>query len=102
MLKTKSLCVCEIVDILALANSTVSKHLSILRNAELIRDDKDGRWVNYRLARSSESQDIGFVLKHLDQQLKDDRQVAMDQEKLESVDRFVLCAPAVLSVHETR
>ena len=29
----RSLCVCEITEILKLANSTVSKHLSILRDA---------------------------------------------------------------------
>lgn len=93
MLKHKPLCVCEMVDILQLANSTVSKHLSILRNAELIRDKKDGRWVNYRLAEAAESEDIGFVMDHLEKQLHDDQQISMDAEKLNRVDRFILCAP---------
>ena len=90
MLKDKPLCVCEIVDILQLANSTVSKHLSILRNANLIVDEKSGRWVNYSIAKDSE--DIGFVLRHLKTQLHDDIQVAHDQEMLRVVDRHVICA----------
>ncbi|MBN2103259.1 winged helix-turn-helix transcriptional regulator [bacterium] len=36
MLEKKSLCVCEITAILGLAVSTISKHLSILKEANLI------------------------------------------------------------------
>ena len=46
MLQRKSLCVCEIKDVINLATSTVSKHLSILREAGLIVDWKDGKWIN--------------------------------------------------------
>lgn len=53
MLQIRTLCVCEIRDILNLANSTVSKHLSILRDAELILDEKDGKWVNYYLNKAN-------------------------------------------------
>jgi len=95
MLKEKSLCVCEIVDILGLANSTVSKHLSILRNAKLIMDEKSGRWVNYRIALAEESEDIDFVLAHLEQQLNNEPLVARDGEKLSNVDRHIICNPAV-------
>ena len=49
MLENRHLCVCEITKILNLASSTVSKHLSILRDTELILDEKDGKWVNYYL-----------------------------------------------------
>jgi len=100
MLKHKPLCVCEIVEILALANSTVSKHLSILRNANLINDEKDGRWVNYRLADISESQDIGFVLTQLERQLADDKQIDKDRDKLSVVDRFTICATTPVSVEK--
>lgn len=44
------LCVCQILEILDLAPSTVSKHLAILRQARLIDGRKDGRWMHYRLA----------------------------------------------------
>jgi DNA-binding transcriptional ArsR family regulator len=33
-----------------LAASTVSEHLAELRNAGLVSDRKDGRWVEYRLS----------------------------------------------------
>lgn len=49
MLGDKELCVCHIVEALALAPSTVSKHLSILEHAGLIETRKKGRWVHCRL-----------------------------------------------------
>ena len=50
-LKDRELCVCQIIDLLELSPSTVSKHLSILRNARLLSGRKEGRWMHYRLAK---------------------------------------------------
>ena len=92
MLQERSLCVCEIVDILGLANSTVSKHLSILRNTDLIMDEKDGRWVNYRLSTSLESNLISGVMKQLNELLLDDKIIQQDHQALAEVDRFHICS----------
>lgn len=43
------LCVCQLQELLALAPSTTSKHLSILTNAGLLEMRKEGRWAYYRL-----------------------------------------------------
>ena len=48
-LDRSELCVCQITAILALAPSTISKHLSIQSQAGLIRSRKTERWVFYRL-----------------------------------------------------
>lgn len=45
----KELYVCEISKLLHLCNSTISSHLTILQNADYIIDEKDGRWVKYRI-----------------------------------------------------
>lgn len=49
MLTQKPMCVCEITEILKLSQSTVSGHLRVLKDAELVEDSKDGLWVEYRL-----------------------------------------------------
>lgn len=46
MLEVRPLCVREITEVLKLATSSVSKHLSILRDAEFIIYEKDGKWIN--------------------------------------------------------
>ena len=48
-LRGRELCVCQIVELLGLANSTVSKHMAILKQARLVDSRKDGRWIYYRL-----------------------------------------------------
>ena len=50
VLSGRELCVCQLIELLCLAPSTVSKHLSILKNARLIDSRKQGRWMYYRLA----------------------------------------------------
>ncbi|MDZ7582933.1 MAG: metalloregulator ArsR/SmtB family transcription factor [Deltaproteobacteria bacterium] len=42
------LCACQLIELIGLAPSTVSKHLSILRTARLIEYRKKGRWMYYR------------------------------------------------------
>ncbi|MBN1346117.1 MAG: winged helix-turn-helix transcriptional regulator [Phycisphaerae bacterium] len=42
-------CVCELTEMIGADMSTVSKHLSVLRNAGIIRDDKQGAQVYYTL-----------------------------------------------------
>ena len=42
-------CVCELTEMIGADMSTVSKHLSILKNAGIVDDDKRGSMVYYRL-----------------------------------------------------
>ncbi len=43
------LCVCEIVDALQETQYNVSRHLSVLKDIGLVRDERNGIWVNYSL-----------------------------------------------------
>jgi ArsR family transcriptional regulator len=50
LLNSGELCVCDITDALLLPQSTVSRHLSYLKNAGWISDRREGVWIYYRLA----------------------------------------------------
>ncbi len=91
MLQLRDLCVCEVREILNLANSTVSKHLSILRDAELILDDKDGKWVNFSLNPSTSEKYVSRLLPLLKEWLPDDRIIQKDAEEVMAVDRDKIC-----------
>ena len=54
-LREGELCLCQIIEILTLAPSTVSKHMSVLREAGLVTARKDGRWQYYQLAETTAS-----------------------------------------------
>ena len=48
-LRNGELCVCQIIELMNLAPSTVSKHMSVLKVAGLVQSRKDGRWIYYRM-----------------------------------------------------
>jgi len=92
MLQKKSLCVCEITEILRLATSTVSNHLSILKEAGLIIDEKDKKWINYMINPNPENPEVASILVSLHLLLEDDLMVKKDREFIKTVDREVLCS----------
>lgn len=94
MLRGGELCVCQIIAVLGLAPSTVSKHLSILSGAGLVDSRKDGRWAFYRLPQGAELKSVKPVLKWLDGVLGCDDSVAKDAKKLEAA---LACPPESLS-----
>jgi ArsR family transcriptional regulator len=49
-LSKRESCVCDLVKAVGLGWSTVSRHLSVLREAGIVQDEKRGQQVFYRLA----------------------------------------------------
>jgi len=47
----REVCVCHIVEKSGLANSTVSHHLAVLKEAGLIEARREGVWIYYRVNR---------------------------------------------------
>ncbi len=91
MLEVKSLCVCEITDVIGLATSTISAHLSQLRNAGLIADEKEGKWINYRLA---DHPDPLFteLWPLLSRRLDEEDAICSDREQACHIDRHRICS----------
>ncbi|MHB8792248.1 MAG: ArsR/SmtB family transcription factor [Thermoleophilia bacterium] len=50
LLEGQELCVCELIEVLGLSQSTVSGHLSLLKKAGLVKDRREGRWAHYSLS----------------------------------------------------
>ena len=49
LLRKGERCVCELTDTLDAAQSRLSFHLRVLKDAGIVRDRRDGRWVHYEL-----------------------------------------------------
>lgn len=49
MLRDGECCVCELQDELRAAQSRLSFHLKVLKDAGLVTDRKEGRWVYYAI-----------------------------------------------------
>jgi len=61
LLREGELCGCEIMIGLDRPQSTTSHHLSILKDAGLIRERKDGRWSRYRLSEGAVFEMLNLV-----------------------------------------
>jgi len=91
MLEVKSLCVCEITELIGLATSTISAHLSQLKNAGLIEDEKEGKWINYHLAQTPDPL-FAQIWPILSERLGQDAAVCADRERADHIDRHRLCS----------
>ncbi|MGH7558718.1 MAG: ArsR/SmtB family transcription factor [Gemmatimonadota bacterium] len=77
------LCVCDLVELLALPQPTVSRHLAVLRTGGIVRARRSGRYTHYRLAepRSAfHASLLGAIHRHLDgPQLAAERSRALER-----------------------
>ena len=88
------LCVCQLVALLELAPSTVSKHLTILRAARLVDSRKDGRWMYYRLSKACGTPSASKVLALLFKDMARTYRIISDRKRLKRIcgeDMDTLC-----------
>ena len=104
-LEGEELCVCQLIELLELAPSTVSKHMSILKQARLVEGRKDGRWMYYRLADKSASSEITEAIAWVKKSLSGNNRILMDANRVKDIlkiEREVLCSQqAASSTDET-
>lgn len=82
-LEGRSLCVCQMTALLGLAPSTVSKHLSVLKQAGLVGEKKQGRWVYHELC--DEGCACLAVIRWVREQAGRDPQIAADRVRLKEI-----------------
>lgn len=87
MLQHRKLCVCEIQNVLGIAQSTTSKHLKLLENAGLVVSVREGLWINYLVSDGSQSEYAAREIELLSTWLEEDPAVLQLIEKLPSVCR---------------
>ncbi len=91
LLEHGELCVCQIIEVLGLAPSTVSKHLSLLSSAGLVVMRKEGRWAYYRLSDGAYADATRPLIEWLRGALQGASTVECDKVMLEAVLALNLC-----------
>ncbi len=94
-LEGQELCVCQLIELLELAPSTVSKHMSVLRQARLVDGRKEGRWMYYRLADERASVVVKEAIAWVKKSLSVNERIHEDLNRLKEIlkiDREVLCS----------
>ena len=94
LLSQGELCVCQLIEMLRLAPSTVSKHMSILRQARLVESRKEGRWMYYRLPDGDAPQCVLEAVRWVQKCLAKDKKIVADNKQLKlvcKIDKEELC-----------
>ena len=86
-LRPGELCLCQLVELLGLAPSTVSKHVSILCGAGLVDRRKEGRWAYFKLAGRDAPPEVRRAIRWVTDSLEGEAVIVSDEEKLTGVIR---------------
>lgn len=54
LLQVQELCVCDLMSVLQNPQSTISRHLAVLRQAGLVLDRRQGVWMYYSITKSAD------------------------------------------------
>jgi len=84
-LQEGELCLCQIITVLGLAPSTVSKHMNVLQQARLVDRRKRGKWHFYRLADGRDGPAARRALEWIRSELRDDPVIRMDAKRIRDV-----------------
>lgn len=79
------LCLCQIIDVLGLAPSTVSKHMNVLQQARLVERRKVGKWHFYRLAEGKGRTAARRALRWVVSELHGNPTIAKDAQRIRKV-----------------
>ena len=84
-LRHGELCVCQITELIGIAPSTMSQHLSILFQAGLVESRKDGRWIYYKLPGKAAPAAVREALHWAEKSLNGNPRLAEDQHSLKRI-----------------
>ena len=87
LLEGREVCVGDIMDVMSLGQSTISGHLSLLKQAGLVESRRDGRRVYYTLSGRKSNPYAQPMLALMLGWLEDDSLVRADRRRLAIVDR---------------
>lgn len=87
-LRDGELCLCQVIELLQLAPSTVSKHVELLRQSGLIEMRKDGRWHYYRLAGRGASPAVRNAIRWISNSLRDEQVILADATRIGDLRRI--------------
>lgn len=85
LLLERPLCVCELLEVLDIKGGTLSAHLKLLKNAGLISQKKEGRWVIYSISTDNNKN----FLEQIEQELEDNKITQNDKMKIKEIRREI-------------
>jgi len=83
LLMHRELCVCELTFVLDMSQSRISHQLRLLRDADLVEDTRDGKWIIYTIPHSVKKDLAPFLRRFAGSDLDASASVLRDIERLD-------------------
>jgi ArsR family transcriptional regulator len=91
MLRDGEKCVCELQDRLDIAQSRLSFHLKVLKDAGLVEDRKEGRWAYYSIVPHALDEAHDLVINFLPGSSSRNRTLRVVASRSGSASKFKCC-----------
>jgi len=83
LLGRRELCVCELMYVLGMEQSRVSHHMRVLRDAGIVEDIREGRWIVYRVPNGARGLVDGLFAGALRERIETTPEAAGDTARLQ-------------------
>lgn len=86
------LCVCEIKMVIGFSMATISQHLAVLREAEIVSGRKEQKWIYYSIDWDSLDKNQKDILTKTLDLISNDAIIIKDKEKVEKIKAQRACS----------
>ena len=98
LLSKEELCVCELSGILDVSQPTVSRNLGILREWNIVVDDRREKFVFYNLKEDNNL--LSNILKLVSESIEENRKFILDLERLKNKEIYIIRKEVILEDEE--
>jgi len=91
MLEKRRMCVCELAAVLGITRPSVSRHLSLMKSAGLVKNRRNGQWIEYELCEENINRYAPVIQSLLKEWLNESPIIKDDLKKAKSVRREKIC-----------
>jgi len=88
LLQERELCVCELIQVLDMSQLRISRHLGVLKNAGLVNDRREGKWIHYSLNKETQGKEIKILLDSMVVIGNDETVIKTDKKNLKKAIRL--------------
>lgn len=81
LMRDGEVCVCFFAETLGTNNPKISRHLSYLKRADLVKGRREGKWMHYRISAPTDKGALE-VFNSMMKMFESDRQMKADRERL--------------------
>ncbi|MEM3342187.1 MAG: metalloregulator ArsR/SmtB family transcription factor [Thermoplasmata archaeon] len=91
-LQNRELCICQLTEILGLAPSTVSRHMSVLKHTGIVNIRRSGKWTYYTLSKQIDKRHprLSLLIEDIFKIIRDD---AETEEVIRHIEEIIQVIP---------